>query len=266
MLIKIIKAISIFSLLTMLTACSQKDNPKKIENSSSLVSKVGFQIEKPNDNEEIAEICTSLGKFKVRFFQDRAPKAVENFKELSKKGYYNGVIFHRVIKDFMIQSGDPEGTGRGGESIWGENFEDEFCEDLFNITGSLAMANRGPNTNGSQFFINNQNPQNFSGWERFQNVYDTYKKNPSSFEKRYGGTIDMSKITEDIKNLYITHGGSPHLDGYYNTAKKGHTVFGQVFEGLDIINKISDSETDENDKPVQEIKIEKIDIKTYHAK
>ncbi len=248
----------------MLTACTQNDQSEKIEPPSPSVSNVGFQTEKPSENEEIADVYTSLGNFKVRFFSDRTPKAVENFKELSKKGYYNGLIFHRVIKNFMIQSGDPEGTGMGGESIWGEAFEDEFCEDLFNITGALAMANRGSNTNGSQFFINNQNPENFPGWERFQSTYDTYKKNPASFEKRYGGTIDMSKITEDIKNLYVNHGGNPYLDGYYNTAKKGHTVFGQVFEGLDVINKISESETDENDRPIQEVKIEKINIIPYN--
>ena len=263
---KIIKAISIVSLLTMLTACTQNKETEKIETTPATVNNVGFQLDKPNENEEIADVYTSLGNFKIRFFPDRAPKTVENFKELSKKNYYNGLIFHRVIKDFMIQGGDPQGTGMGGESIWGEPFEDEFCEDLFNITGALAMANCGPNTNGSQFFINNQNPENFPGWERFQSTYETYKKNPSLFEKRYGGTIDMSKITEDIKNLYITNGGNPYLDGYYNTAKRGHTVFGQVFEGLDVLNKISDSETDENDKPIQDVKIEKIDIVPYKTK
>lgn len=265
---KIITAISLLSLLATLTACTKSQQPEKTEApapSSANTSSIGFQLEKPKENEEIADVSTTLGNFKIRFFPDRTPKTVENFKELSKKGYYNGLIFHRVIKDFMIQGGDPEGTGMGGESVWGKDFEDEFCEDLFNITGAVAMANRGPNTNGSQFFIDNQNPNKFPGWERFQSAYDTYKKDPSSFEKRYGATIDMSKITEDIKNLYTIHGGNPYLDGYYNTAKKGHTVFGQVFEGLEVINKISETETDENDKPTNEVKIEKIEIVPYHA-
>src|SRR6185295_8535359 len=83
-----------------------------------------------------------------------APKTVENFTRLAKKGYYNNLIFHRVIDGFMIQGGDPQGTGMGGESIWGKAFEDEFSEKLkFEKKGLLAMANSGPNTNGSQFFI-----------------------------------------------------------------------------------------------------------------
>lgn len=101
-----------------------------------------------------AEITTSQGKFVVKLRPDVAPKAVENFTKLAEKGYYNDVIFHRVIKQFMIQGGDPTGTGRGGDSIWGKTFEDEYSPALkFDKPGLLAMANRGPATNGSQFFI-----------------------------------------------------------------------------------------------------------------
>ena len=97
---------------------------------------------------------TTKGNFIVELREDIAPKTVKNFVTLAKQGYYNGVIFHRVIKNFMIQSGDPTGTGRGGESIWNRPFEDEFKPNvIFDKSGILAMANRGPNTNGSQFFI-----------------------------------------------------------------------------------------------------------------
>lgn len=226
-------------------------------------TKIGYQLEKPAENEEIAVVHTNKGDFKIRFFPEEAPKAVENFKELSRKGYYNGIVFHRVIKDFMIQGGDPTGTGTGGESIWGSDFEDEFSPDLFNITGSLSMANRGPNTNSSQFFINNQSPEKFGGWDNFQNAYNVYKSHPKEFVKRYGGTLDMSKVTDEIKKLYETNGGNPHLDGYYNTAKRGHTVFGQVFEGMDTINDISNCKTDDMDKPIEEIKIESIEFENY---
>ena len=97
---------------------------------------------------------TTQGVVELKLFPKIAPKACENFTELVKKGYYDGIIFHRVIKSFMIQSGDPTGTGRSGSSIWTKPFEDEFNESVkFDKTGILAMANAGPNTNGSQFFI-----------------------------------------------------------------------------------------------------------------
>jgi peptidylprolyl isomerase len=97
---------------------------------------------------------TNQGVIEVKLFTDIAPKTCENFIGLVKKGYYDGIIFHRVIKNFMIQGGDPTGTGRGGESIWGEPFEDEVASKVsFDKQGLLAMANAGPNTNGSQFFI-----------------------------------------------------------------------------------------------------------------
>ena len=101
----------------------------------------------------IATIKTNHGDLRIKLFPEHAPKTVANFVALSKDGYYDGVIFHRIIKDFMIQGGDPTGTGMGGESIYGESFEDEFSEELYNIRGALSMANAGPNTNGSQFFI-----------------------------------------------------------------------------------------------------------------
>lgn len=103
---------------------------------------------------DVAVIKTNMGTIEIQLFPGVAPKAVENFEGLAKKGYYDGVTFHRVIDNFMIQGGDPTGTGRGGESIWGEPFGDEFSADYkFDKPGILAMANAGPNTNGSQFFI-----------------------------------------------------------------------------------------------------------------
>ncbi len=109
-------------------------------------------------NETIVVLETSKGKIELKLMPDVAPKACENFVKLVEKGYYNGIIFHRVIKQFMIQGGDPTGTGRGGASIWGKPFEDEVSPDVgFDKQGILAMANAGPNTNGSQFFITTAN-------------------------------------------------------------------------------------------------------------
>lgn len=106
------------------------------------------------DSAPHVELRTNQGVIMVKLFPEHAPKATENFLGLAKKGYYDGIIFHRVITEFMIQGGDPTGTGRGGQSLWGEPFEDECVPDLrFDRSGLLAMANAGPNTNGSQFFI-----------------------------------------------------------------------------------------------------------------
>jgi len=106
------------------------------------------------ENSTIIVLETNQGNIEIRLYEDTAPKTCENFIGLAKKGYYDGVIFHRVIKGFMLQTGDPTGTGRGGESLWGGKFEDEVTPtDTFNRKGLLAMANAGPNTNGSQFFI-----------------------------------------------------------------------------------------------------------------
>ena len=107
-----------------------------------------------SDSTTVAVIVTNLGTIEIELFEKETPKTVENFVGLANKNYYDGVIFHRVIDGFMIQGGDPTGTGRGGESFWGKKFNDEIVKDLvFDKEGILAMANAGPNTNGSQFFI-----------------------------------------------------------------------------------------------------------------
>lgn len=256
-IINILGITSILGVMSMSLGCG-KDNRQSRDSSN-----IGYQLNMPSKGEEIAVVNTSLGSFKIRFFPEAAPKAVENFKTLSRNGYYDEVIFHRVIKDFMVQGGDPRGDGTGGESIWGEDFKDEFSKDLFNITGAVSMANSGPNTNGSQFFINYQSPSSFPGWERFQQTYDVYNKDPSGFKSKYSSTVDMSKVNDNIKKLYEEHGGSPNLDGHYSTSNRGHSVFGQVFEGLNIVEKISNVDTNENDKPKENIKITNIFIETY---
>jgi peptidylprolyl isomerase len=105
-------------------------------------------------NDQIVVLETNQGNIEIKLMPDIAPKTCENFIKLVEKGYYNGLIFHRVIKEFMIQGGDPTGTGAGGSSVWGKPFADEFNAKVkFDSPGILAMANSGPNTNGSQFFI-----------------------------------------------------------------------------------------------------------------
>jgi len=180
----------------------------------------------------IATIKTNHGDMRVKLFPDHAPKTVANFIALSKDGYYDGVIFHRIIKDFMIQGGDPTGTGMGGESIYGESFEDEFSEELYNVRGALSMANAGPNTNGSQFFI-------------VQNQHLPYSKK----EIARGGW------PEPIAEIYAEQGGTPHLD-------RRHTVFGQLADeaSYEVLDAIAGVETGAMDKPVEDVIIETIEI------
>jgi cyclophilin family peptidyl-prolyl cis-trans isomerase len=145
-------------------------------------------------------MTTNLGAISIELFDEDAPKTVENFKKLAGDGFYDGVIFHRIIKDFMIQGGDPTGTGTGGP---GYQFEDEF-NDRKVVRGALAMANAGPNTNGSQFFI-------------------------------------------------VTTEAAPWLDGK-------HTVFGEVTDGMDVVDQIEAAETDARDKPLSEVRIESVQL------
>jgi cyclophilin family peptidyl-prolyl cis-trans isomerase len=147
-----------------------------------------------------ATMKTSQGDITIELFDAEAPKTVQNFKDLAAKGFYDGLTFHRIIKDFMIQGGCPQGTGTGGP---GYTFEDEFNEHKV-VRGALAMANAGPNTNGSQFFL-------------------------------------------------VTTEAAPWLDGK-------HTVFGQVTDGMDVVDKLEALPTDGRDKPQGDAKIESVTV------
>ena len=144
-------------------------------------------------------IESNRGTIEVELFCKAAPLACENFIRLAEKGYYNGVIFHRVIKDFMIQGGDPAGTGRGGESIWGKPFKDECTPELkFDKPGLLAMANAGPNTNGSQFFITTVNTPWLNGrhtiFGKVVKGYDVVKKIEAVLTSKDGKPLKEQKI------------------------------------------------------------------------
>ena len=243
-----------FSLLLLLTACGGQQKKE-----------LGYQLDKPAAGEEIAVMETSMGEMKLRFFPEAAPKAVGNFKQLVQKEYYDGITFHRVMDNFMIQGGDPTATGTGGASASGAPFEDEFSESLINLRGAVSMANSGPNTNGSQFFINQAPASSFSGWEYYQQGYDVYKQSPDAFTTQYGSWVDMSKISDTYKKLYTENGGNPTLDGAYSTTKKGHTVFAQVFEGMDVVDKIAAVEVDGSNKPTADVTITKITLEKYQG-
>lgn len=233
----------------------------------------GFQLEKPDAGEKIAVMHTSMGDISIRLFPEAAPKAVENFITHAQEGYYDGVIFHRVIEDFMIQGGDPEGTGRGGKSIYESgSFEDEFDAKLMNLRYSLAMANAGPNTNGSQFFINQAPAEDFAaGVETAKQNYEQLKDNYKSWKQVYASSlsrvakIDGDAIPDEVFDLYSRQGGNLYLDGAWRTDGKGHTVFGQVFDGMDVVDAIAAVEVDANDKPVEDVVINSIEIVEYQG-
>lgn len=196
------------------------------------------QLKDPVKGEEIAVLKTNHGIIKLRLFEEAAPKAVENFKTHIKNGYYDGVTFHRIIDEFMIQGGDPTGTGMGGESIWNKDFEDEFDLHFRNIRGALSMANAGPNTNGSQFFIVQKGP-----------VEADIIKQMRSMGAENG-------YPDEIVDVYENLGGTYWLDGK-------HTVFGQVFEGMDVVDEIASQPKNAMDKPLKDVVIEKATIETF---
>ena len=217
----------------------QEGSGNKPASEQSTAKGVGKQFEMPEKGEEIAVVHTSMGDIYLRLFPEAAPKAVENFTTHAKNGYYNNVTFHRVMNDFMIQGGDPEGTGMGGESIWGTPFEDEFKEGYCNYRGALSMANAGSNTNGSQFFI-------------------VQAKTVSDDLVAQMEAVKGDWFTDDVIRNYEDNGGTPWLDGK-------HTVFGQVFKGMNVVDAIAAVTVDENSKPLEEVRIESVEITAYEG-
>ena len=237
----------------------------------------GFQLEKPKKGDTIAVLKTSKGDITIRFFEKYAPNTVNNFIELAKAGKYDGVLFHRVMADFMIQTGDFEnGDGTGGSSIYGGAFEDEFCDKLLNIRGSVAMANSGKDTNGSQFFINQSDAKHYktngtyktyeNNWEQLTEKMADYKDDAQTVGQlaSYGTScLDTDAVPAAMKKLYEKNGGNIWLDGAYNPSDAGHTVFAQVIDGMDVVDAIANANVDSNSKPLTDITIDKIEITEY---
>lgn len=221
---------------TTSTNSTQKNNTETVDYKANAEK----QMAMPNVGDTVATFhVKNFGDIKVKFFADVAPKAVENFVTHAKNGYYNGLTFHRVIEEFMIQGGDPEGNGTGGESIWGTGFGTELDESLVPYRGALCMAMSSlPNSIGSQFFIVQAN-------------YSEQMEN----RMKIGGY--PSELLEQYKN----YGG--YLSLYMN-----YTVFGQVYEGIEVVDKITQvdkniSSTGEESVPVEDVIIESIEVSTY---
>lgn len=210
------------------------------------------QLNGVKTGDTIATIKTNYGNIKVWFFPEYAPKAVENFTTHATEGYYDNVIFHRVINDFMIQGGDPQGTGIGGESIWGADFENEVTPNLRSFRGALCMANAGPDTNGSQFYIVQSKDA--------KTALDSFK---SQVDEDLFNTVYPANVVE----AYEKNGGFPSLDFGFGllqgSTNYGYTIFGQVYEGMDVVDKIAAVETNDSDKPLEDVVIEGIEVGTY---
>jgi peptidyl-prolyl cis-trans isomerase B (cyclophilin B) len=228
----------------VLASCGGPDKFQPIDGS--------YMFSAPKSGETIATMRTSRGDIKIRFFPEKAPKAVENFVTLAGQGYYNGLTFHRVMIDFMIQGGDPNGDSTGGESMWESPFEDEFAPELRNVRGALSMANSGTNTNGSQFFIVQKNT--LSDDERGQYEYALANQDAALRTLEDGTEVKVSAFyPTDLCQYYIDNGGTPWLD--YK-----HTVFGFVIEGMDVVDAIASVAVDESAKPLEAVTITEIVI------
>lgn len=213
------------------------------------------QLALPENGEEIAVFETTKGTFKIRLFPNNAPETVTNFTNLIRSGYYDGISFHRVIDGFMVQTGDPTGTGTGGSTFTGAELPDENDNGLYHFKYAVSMANTGmPNSGSSQFFVV-QSDKVFAGQD------ESGKVNEFTVDQ----LITQLNYEEGVAHFYNMFGGTPTLDA---EARKGsgvpaHTVFGQVFDGVEVIDAIAAVETDENDKPVEDVIINRAYVKDF---
>ena len=247
---------------------TEKNDPEEISQSQQRDENAELlQSQMPKQGDEIAVIQTNKGEIRMQFFAEQAPKAVENFKTHAKEGYFDGLIFHRVINNFMIQGGDPTGTGTGGESIWQKDFEDEPSDELYFFKGAVAMANRGPNTNGSQFFIVQNNTVSEQMLQTIRQSKTTEEDGDNMGIYLGEKFISINKMknafTDKAIDYYEQNGGSIELESVFSGSV--YTIFGQVYSGLDTVDAIAVSETDASDKPIEDIVIEKITIEPYHT-
>lgn len=242
---------------TEASAGSNTNEVAKEEPTLSEEAKKMTQFAELKKGDTVAEIVIKdFGTITIKLFPKYAPKAVENFITLAKEGKYDGVSFHRIIDNFMIQGGDPTGTGRGGESIWNEPFEDEFTDKLQPFRGALCMANSGANTNGSQFFIVDADAASVQEMKTL--IEERYKNELSLvdyFKEAYGVSLSEKEIKE-----YLTYGGTPWL-------YKKHTVFGQVMDGFSVLDAVASVPVDSETKaPKTEIIMETVKVYEYKGK
>ena len=236
-----VTALSLSMITMMFSGCGKEDlvGGKIAETTAP----VNFTM--PEVGEKIAVIkVKDYGEIKIKFFPEYAAMGVENFVELSEMDYYDELIYHRVVEDFVIQGGDPRGDGTGGNSVWGQDFAVDAAPNLYHFSGAVAYAHAQNGGNGSQFYIVCTNEG--------ETFYDTAVPLTEELISEYG-------YSDEVNALYMEKGGLPYLDG-------GYTVFGQVFEGMDVVYAISEVKIDPATAlPAKQVVIESIEIVEYQG-
>ena len=196
------------------------------------------QLAAPAEGETIAIFDTSLGEIRARLFSQSAPLAAANFVALAEKGYYDGLVFHRSVYGFVVQSGDGSGEGLSGRTIWGEPYPVEYSSQVHHYAGALcaAFSQDEPVSGSSQFYF--------------------VAALPGSLTAELRAQLEAAGWPQETIDAYAAVGGLPYLD---NT----DTVFGQVYEGMEVVDAIARAETDENDRPVEEITLNSVVITSY---
>jgi len=286
---KILKLILIASVLVLLAACAQQEGATDMqdlpENNTPEITDVpempdenlqlldGTVLEQLHNNpatllqlqpltpgEELVILHTTKGDITLRFFPEEMPLTVENFLTHARNGYYDGLIFHRVIPGFMIQGGCPLGTGTGGESIWGARFDTEPSFNLRHFRGAIAMAHAGPGTIGSQFYIVQNDELDPGTSAHFEN--DRAHLNEPIGRFSDGTRLYLRDIHPEAEfEQYLANGGTPHLDWVRNP-QSGHPVFGHVVEGMDVVDAIANTPAS-NSRPTEDVIIERISFVIY---
>jgi len=206
---------------------------------------------------------TSMGDIVLRFFPTEAPMAVENFLTHAWNGYYDGLTFHRIIEDFMIQGGCPLGTGTGGESIWGTQFGQELSPELRHFRGALAMAQSSmPNSIGSQFYIVQNHSLNPRSRSEFMDFLDMQNELAGVYDD--GSEITISDVFPTAALRYfLENGGTPHLDWHFSD--NPHTVFGHVVSGMDVVDAIANVPVTDSNAPVTPVTIDSFTFHLYQG-
>lgn len=234
--------ISVTLCALLLVGCGDSSGqPKKKEVKRTAVESSELQLCAPQEGDPIAIFDTTLGEIRAVLYPNYAPMAVANFTGLAKSGYYNGVSFHRVVYGFVVQGGDGTGKGTGGASIWNNNpYPLELTDKLHHYSGALCAARSEEDTVSSlsQFYF--------------------VQSLPNKLEKELADQLTAAGIDQQVIDTYNSAGGLPYLD-YTDT------VFGQIYEGLDVVDTIALCETDENERPLEDIIINSVTISTYTA-